>query len=415
MDLVKRYVLDSKGACTICQDKPSEQNTIKCHSCKLTFHGVCPSANDDNFICRQTFLKMWHGPSVKANFQWHCDSCLTKQEEHAVSYMEDRFERLISTVISLSDEVKTLKSGVNSEIQALKSAITPGSPIQATHTNTGSNVTNSSIWSDKTGLQKVKASLVIKNKPGDSTETDKSEELSKLKKVAIDNRIPVSRVGYDKDGNTYIDCPSVSDRNKLKPLLADDFVHKEVSVIKEKLPCISIVGIHDEVTKSNLVSQITRQNPSIEALINAGEEFHVLFVKSHDSGYTAVARVSPKIRSTIRSERNRIFLGVTCCRVYDRFHIKRCNHCQEFGHFKDGCTNPPCCAYCGKDHDSEQCGLKEESHDKHTCVNCKKAGLDGTGHTAFYYKCPSYIAAQDRLKSTMPYYKSSSRQQGLNT
>ena len=206
----------------------------------------------------------------------------------------------------------------------------------------------------------------------------------------------------------------MSDRNKLKPLLVDDFVNKEVSVIKEKLPCISIVGIQDEVTKSNLVSQITKQNPSIEALINSGEG-SFMFCLSHNSGYTAVARVSPKIRSTIRSERNRIFLGVTCCRVYDRFHIKRCNHCQEYGHFKDSCTNPPCCAYCAGDHDSQQCGLKEESHDKHTCVNCKKGGLHSAGHTAFYYKCPSYIAAQERLKSTMPYYESSGRHQGLNT
>ena len=189
-----------------------------------------------------------------------------------------------------------------------------------------------------------------------------------------------------------------------------------MSVLKEKLPCISIVGIQDEVTKTNLISQISQQNPTIETLIASGEEFNVLFVKSVSSGYTAVARVSPKIRGAIRSERNRVFLGVTCCRVYDRFHIKRCNKCQEYGHFKDACTNRPCCAYCTEEHESEECPHKEENHATHSCINCKRAGYDDfKGHTAFYYKCPAYIAAQNRLKSSIPYYESSSLRPTLNT
>ena len=143
---------------------------------------------------------------------------------------------------------------------------------------------------------------MIKNKPGTGGSDDKSADLLKLKKVGVDNKIPVSRVGYDKNGNTFVDCPSVSDCTKLQPLLVTNFQDKEVSVLKEKLPCISIVGIQDEVTKTNLISQISQQNPTIETLIASGEEFNVLFVKSVSSGYTAVARVSPKIRGAIRSE-----------------------------------------------------------------------------------------------------------------
>ena len=165
-----------------------------------------------------------------------------------------------------------------------------------------------------------------------------------------------------------------------------------------------LVGIEDEVTKSNLVTQLTKQNPKVDALVNAGEEFTVLFVKTTASGYTAVARVSPKIRTAIQSERDRVFLGVTCCKVYDRFHIKRCNNCQGYGHFKDSCNAAVCCAYCGLDHDSQQCGVKQDAA-KHSCINCKNAGLANyTGHTTFSLKCPTYIAAQNRLKSTIPYY-----------
>ena len=306
----KRFVLNSTGACTVCEDIPSVNNTIKCHSCKLTFHGLCPTTSDDNFICKQTFLKMWHGPSVKPNFQWHCDSCLTKQDEKAVSSTEDRLDTLITMVTSLSAEVTTLKSGFNSEIEAIKTSLTSKVPIQSTQSDDeSSSAGRSMVWSNQKGLQRVKASLVIKNKPGSIAPSDKSAELSKLKKVAVFNKIPLSRVGYDKNGNTFIECPSITDRNNLQPLLVTDFNDKEVSVIKDKLPCISIVGIQDEVTKSNLVSQITKQNPALETLINSGEEFNVLFVKGSSSGYTAVARVTPKIRNTIRSERNRVFSG----------------------------------------------------------------------------------------------------------
>ena len=275
---------------------------------------------------------------------------------------------------------------------------------------------NTSLWSNENRVKNIKASLVIRNKPGCTENSNKEADLQKLKTLAISNRIPVSRVGFDTNGNTFIDCPSVTDRNKLQPLIASDFVHKEVTAVKEKFPCISIVGIEDEVTKSNLVMQLTKQNPKIETLVNAGEEFTVLFVKSTHSGYNAVARVSPKIRTAIRSERNRIFHGVTCCKVYDRFHIKRCNNCQGYGHFKDDCTKSSCCAYCTGNHDSQQCNLKDCEDTEHSCVNCKTAGKDDfTGHTAFSWKCPTYIAAQTRLKSTIPYYETSNKKSHLNS
>ena len=135
----------------------------------------------------------------------------------------------------------------------------------------------------------------------------------------------------------------------------------------------------------------------------------MLFVKSskgNSSEYVAVARVSPKIRDAIRTERNRIFLGITSCRIYDRFYVKRCNNCQEYGHFKDSCEKPPCCAYCSGPHSSDQCSIKNDDKSLLKCVNCKKENPDlCSGHTAFDPKCPTYRAAQKRMESSMPYYQ----------
>ena len=227
----KRFVLDSRGVCSICEDIPSVQNTIKCHSCKETFHGLCPTASEDDFICRKTFLQLWHGPSCKPNFQWHCNSCLTKQEEKTVSSMEDRLDKLINTVTTLSNEVSTLKSGFTSDIDVLKTTISSNVPSQVA--GNSSTTDTSTMWFDQERLRKVKGSLVIKNKPGTGGSDDTSADLLKLKKVGVDNKIPVSRVDYDKNGNTFVDCPSVSDCTRLQPLLVTDFQDEEVSVLRK--------------------------------------------------------------------------------------------------------------------------------------------------------------------------------------
>ena len=246
----KKFVLDSSGVCSVCTDSPSENELIRCATCKLVFHALCPTASDENFICRMSFLKLWHGPSVRANFKWYCDTCLTAQEERAVSSMEDRFDKLLTMFTALSADVASLKSGLNSDRNAYNTSHTLPSHTVGTQ-NSNVSLPVDTAWSDKKRMQNVKASLVIKQKAGISTDVDKSSELSRLKNVAVENGIAVSRVGYDKKGNTFIDCRSVNDRNKLQPLLATDLIDKEVSVIKEKSPCISIVGIQDESTSVN--------------------------------------------------------------------------------------------------------------------------------------------------------------------
>ena len=47
--------------------------------------------------------------------------------------------------------------------------------------------------------------------------------LNKLKDIAVNNGIPVSKIGVSKSADTFIHCPSVDDRNKLQPLIQDNF------------------------------------------------------------------------------------------------------------------------------------------------------------------------------------------------
>ena len=86
----------------------------------------------------------------------------------------------------------------------------------------------------------------------------------------------------------------------------------------------------DELTKESVLDEIKSQNPEVSSLINSGNDFNIMFVKKdfHEK-YTVVARVSCAIRNVIKANRNRLFIGLTSCKVYDRFYIKRCNNCQE--------------------------------------------------------------------------------------
>jgi len=129
----------------------------------------------------------------------------------------------------------------------------------------------------------------------------------------------------------------------------------------------------DEISKDTIVDQIKNQNQDIAQLIAQGEEFKVLFIKNDPSSSTcsAVVRVGCKICDVIKSNRNHIFIGISSCRVFDRFFVKRCNKCQEFGHYQDTCKNPIKCGYCGQNHASNTCPLKDlKDLTKLKCTNC---------------------------------------------
>ena len=133
----------------------------------------------------------------------------------------------------------------------------------------------------------------------------------------------------------------------------------------------------------------------------------ILFIRNSGlNTCSAVVRVGCKIRILIASNRNTVFIGLTACRVYDRFFVKRCNKCQDYGQYAKSCQNSAKCGFCSGDHQSCDCHLNNYSeYSSMTCVNCKMNNLPCTGHSTFWSKCPSYLAAQVKMKKRIPYYK----------
>lgn len=396
------FVLDPSGKCSSCSEDATQSEIIRCEKCKKSYHALCTSAADKHeAICNQSLLKIWHQGSTKNNFKWFCDVCLTEKEHCEQSDLQTQLYILVQKVNELTDEVKEIKSSVVEKHDGEVSVLQEESVNAVRYPNYGGP------WSNTKNVENLKASLMVKA----TADKNSSVTLENIEKIVVQNKIPVSRVGVSTNGNTYIHCPTKAARDKLMPLLGEDLPAETVQTLKEKLPSISIVGITKEVSKEDLLLQICNQNEYISELIKQGNVFNILFVKSPSEGYTnyqVVVRVSPAIRNAIAARKNRLFLGVTALKVFDRFYVKRCNKCNCFGHYKSDCPNTTMCGYCmSKDHESNNCPLKasERSAD-FNCSNCHKAGLEHVGHSALWFNCPSYKTAQKRLQSSIPYYES---------
>ena len=120
----KLFLLDPACQCVSCLGSPNASEIIT-STCKRHFHGVCFTANESNFICRQSFLKVWHSPSVKCNFQWNCDCCQTIIEEREVCKMEDRLDKLTNLVTTLSNELVSTRQTIGQELAFVKSSLVP--------------------------------------------------------------------------------------------------------------------------------------------------------------------------------------------------------------------------------------------------------------------------------------------------
>lgn len=394
---MKQFLIDGKGKCTSCSQDVTQPDVLVCCSCNSSFHAMCTTVEKQNYLTTASFLKIFQ--KARDNFKWFCNECLTQFETSKCATIDDRIGHLVEQVSKMSKNMNELSNTVST----LKSS--HSTPLVSNSGNVNS------VWSDVNRTQHVKSSLVMKPVAGDSAKT--LPDLTKLKDIAVKNRIQVSNIGKSKTGNTFIHCSSAADRDKLQPLLAESYNNREILPLEEKLPHITIVDIlkateTEEVTKDAVLSQIQDQNPHIAQLIDSGEEFKVLFIKSNATSpdkFSVVVKLSCKIRDSIRSNRNRVFIGITSCRVYDRFFVKRCNKCQEFGHYKNNCTKQDVCGYCGGNHPSEGCSLKiSPDPTKLKCANCKANNLECSGHSTFWPKCPSYIIAQKKLKSTIPYF-----------
>ena len=374
------------GVCPNCEEMVVHGQALNCTDCSGIFHATCSKLDRPDLPCSKTFLDSFL--KAKCNFKWYCERCEIRRD----SAMKVSLSTLMS---ALSKNVEKL----NNKMDELTEKSNPG-----TNQSTGiPGVSHGGAWSNPNAVQQLRASLVIKP----NTSEDKLD-MKELSKIAVENNVQVSKIGVSTKGNTFIHCASVKARDRLEEKVKELTGHTAHS-LSDKEPSISLVGLTEELTKSELMEQIREQNPVMKTLTDAGETFAILFIKKPTDRYKhyqVIARVSPRIRDAIKSNWNRLYIGIQAIKVYDRFYVKRCNKCNQFGHYAKDCNNQKVCGVCcSEDHESQGCPNKDTT-DMTTvkCINCRKRGLEENGHKASWFKCPAYIEAQKKVRGTIPYY-----------
>ena len=341
--------------------------------------------------------------STKRNFLWQCNKCLTVNETNQAATVKDMVANLADRFTLLESQLKEhISTQVKQELERLTASQSEEfvKLSESISTRVPEPAVTATAWNNTAKVEDIKASLVVK-----PDRDGKPVDREKVKKIIIENGVPVNKVVVSSSGDTFINLPNNKSRDKLRPLLESE---NEVVVLKKKLPKVSLLGVTDNLTHEEIKSAICSQNETIGNLVKEGHELAVIYTRAPPAGkdfYQVTIRVSSDIRSTIKAGGNKVFLCQKVCNVVDNFHVKRCNKCQCFGHYAAKCKEdvPVVCGYCGEQHKSSDCLIRNNPSSTHKCINCQVAALDSEGHSTFSFKCPAYVIQQDKLKSSIGY------------
>ena len=417
------HQIDDSGICTTCQAAANDAQVLQCYDCKTHYHVDC----GNTMICgTRSFIKTYKGLKNKENLLFVCDHCLTSRENVEASTLKQQMAEVVKSVTRLTREVAELErcrdGGVQPQMQqnTQDGDVIPipqqnNIPFKPTTGKPNAWVKPPQINNAKQVKHDInKVTLCIKN---DGSEID----MKKVKEVVTTNGIQITRTSVNgKNGDVYVDLPTPDQRDKLLPLLKEGDVvpSKTIVDVKRKCPVITIRNVPNYISEKEFLSEIKAQNPQIAEKLdteNGSSEFSVVFSREqrnpqHRVGdemvSMVVARVSEDIRECLKAVNDRVYIGFTACRVFDRFYVKSCAACHRFGHYHAECESVPCCGYCGdEDHTSQQCQIQQhKEQNKYQCVNCEDSGKPSVGHSSHWHGCPTYIEQQKIMMMKIPYY-----------
>ena len=219
-----------------------------------------------------------------------------------------------------------------------------------------------------------------------------------IEETLITNRVQVSESFKNRVGDLVVVCDTEEECEVVKNIVSNTSAETEVRTQKEKRSSITIVGFPKDYTKEEVVQLLVLQNGFVKGFASQNNiddhiEIHsVRPLKNKENCYQAFASVSPTLREGFRHFKNKVTIGFSSCRVYDRYHVKRCNICQHFGHYAKECPTPDehACGKCSGAHHTSECESEEPK-----CVNCIRGNKDQCDHSAFDYKCPSLKSLQE--------------------
>ena len=304
-------------------------------------------------------------------------------------------------------------TSMKSDITVIKNILTTNNTL--TNTNTFKSVTNplqttnifpTNPWDDTEQVSKLRQQthVVIKKSPSSQQVTE-----SDLSALVSTHGIRVDKTRQNKSGDIVVKLPTLNDREIFNSKLSEKFPNAQISNSIDLLPTISIANMEYSYTPEELTENLLKYHPEIKSYVENGDTLKVLNIRKqnkNNSLFQANVRVSNSIRKFIECNGNRVYMGLSSYRVYDHFHVKRCNGCQQLGHYIAQCTSQTnTCAICSENHDTNSCSHVSTCNFVPTCCNCKTSGGNvDFKHKASSLDCPHYKSAQERLRNSILYY-----------
>ena len=386
--MADQFKLKTGGTCGACNVVAVAADNLECYLCKGMFHVNCPKVADADRVGTKSLITQFIRPSTKKNFKFFCDCCLTKFEVDLASNDNRRLHTVEDNITSIKSELEDIK-------KLLKENATLIPAAKQEETRRASPVDN--IWFNKERLESTKVApaepmLVLEN----------SEVINEsVEKAILDNSIPVVKSYKNNSGELVVVCDTEDSRDNLQRIIASVDGNIEMKSSTKKKPSITIVGLSKKYSEVEIVNQLVSQNQFIKQFatvnhINEHLEIHdVKPTRAKPDVFQVFASVSEALRKGIGNYKDKLIIGLSSCKVYDRFHVKRCNNCQEIGHYYKQCSTPsqPCCAKCSQDHATNSCTATV-----HKCINCSKANRV-SDHTAYDPKCPALVSALEKKKT----------------
>ena len=406
--LQNQFAFIKDGICATCYDAEAKQTSLECLLCKSLFHAVCRDVDKDrknaDIICPRTFYNAFTARQSDTGvnsarfgtFAFVCNVCKTRLENGNAATAVSKVDIIDKRVNSLTQSMENMKSLL---MQVVNTKSCPEKSEKPPQQTAPPEIVPKPLY----------RSVLIMS----STKADQQHEnCQHVDRIIKENAIHADKRYVNKKGEIVVVCPTTTDRENLAAKVSQELPEIKTHQPPERLPTISVANLTENYSEEALEDLILLAHPNIKSLKTQGETFSVLKVKPQIKNkvkYQATIRVSNNIRKIIESQGDRLYICSFSCRVYDQFHVKRCNKCHGFGHYRSECqSQKSVCGYCSLNHASEDCELKKRDGFMPCCTNCSKSKFDDqkNTHTAFDRTCPSYAAEQHQLRKTINYYNS---------
>ena len=408
------------GICKTCDNNVvNDFSVVNCNNCKRTFHAFGCRVGSTTYA-NKSLMTVFKRDSTRNNFLFSCDTCLTeaemlKADEQKASYqlLQNRIARLESLLMSELCEIKSMMAPVVPEPSVSSASSAPsvisGPSVPTNVPSVGHPATSLHGWKDPARIAACKSTstfLIKSTKAGEPV-----VDISKLNDIAIENSLTISKSSVNSKGHTIVVVDGKSSSEAFVPAVSKAVSEASVVKLQSRLPTVVFVGMHSTRDPEDIQNILSVANPTLRSLIDANS-FKILTVKplkNNNGLFQFIARVSNEIRSHLKSLDDKVFFGANRLHIYDHFFVRRCNKCQLFGHFEKTCkSTEQICGVCASSgHSSISCSVKSRS-DSHKCSNCVK-NQHPHNHLSSSPSCKSFIDEQKKLKHSISYYNSGSK------